>query len=274
MRINRVKKPLSCDIDCSNSIVQDGRCDKISLLLPRLQQSQSSNSGYYAQTHHCRRARTSSQSASPIKMKAPLIITRAALVVPKQHYRAGSTLPSLFVRNAPTPRRLRRTYHYTSQNIQRYCTAVRNNADRHNCVETKRTAAGTAGANDLNPFKWSDIVDLFTDPNDHDDKTNNYIPSDHPNLALFRRSTTVQDLYEEHKNYLANNWKSPYDYLVYSKFGEEFGFEKELIHPQSNGLSSSPEGFRYQCNPSLSQASDYTIQNGLTYLKLVLNDFL
>lgn len=215
-------------------------------------------------------------------MKAPLIITRAALAVPRYN-RAGSPLPSLFVRNPPTPRKRRPTnQHHTYQNVQKYCTAVRNTADRDNCVETKRAAEGTA-TNDLNPFEWSDITDLFTDPNDHKDKTNNYIPSDHPNLALFRRSTTVQDLYEEHKNYLTNNWKSPYDYLVYTKFGEEFGFEKELIdgvgqdnstwNSENNGLSSAPEGFRYQCNPSLSQASDYTIQNGLTYLKLVLNDF-
>eukprot|EP00986_Skeletonema_menzelii_P000754 scaffold213_cov150-Skeletonema_menzelii.AAC.3 len=217
-------------------------------------------------------------------MKAPLVIVRAALIVPR--HRAGSTLPSQYFRNASTAQRRRqRTTHYPAQNVQRYCTTVLNNANTDNHAGTTRTPTGT-GTNDLNPFKWSDITDLFTDPHDPKGITNNYIPSDHPNLALFRRSTTTQDLYEEHKKYLTNNWNSPYDYLVHSKFGEEFGFEKELVrvvddsgqdssiwNNESNGLPQSPEGFRYQCNPSLSQASDYTIQNGLTYLKLVLNDF-
>lgn len=167
---------------------------------------------------------------------------------------------------------------------QRYCTTLFNNVDANNCEETSRIATAT---NELDPFTWSDITDLFTDPHDSRDKINNYIPSNHPNLALFRRSTAAQDLYEEHKLYLSSNWKSPYDYLVYSKFGEEFGFEKELVqvddpgldrdvarrNTEGNGLSQSPEGFRYQCNPSLSQASDYTTRNGMTYLKLVLNDF-
>lgn len=153
--------------------------------------------------------------------------------------------------------------------------------------ESSFTAAVVADVNDLKPFSWSDIIALFLDPNDSD-KTHNYIPSDHPNLSLFRRSAAAQGLYDDHKRYLCNNWKSPYDYLVYTKFGKEFGFDKELIkvNPSNNErikcnseflseklLVTSPEGFRYQSNPSLSQASEYTVQNGITYLKLVLNDF-
>lgn len=161
-------------------------------------------------------------------------------------------------------------------NFQRYCNF--NHFSTENFEGTSPTAA-TAPNEQLNPFTWSDLIHLFTDPkNDYsNEKTNNYIPSDHPNLALFRRSIAAQALYEDHKTFVNNNWKSPYDYLVFSKFGKEFGFEKELIQvdfSQGNDpLVTLSEGFRYQCVPSLSEACDYTIQNGFTYLNLVLNDF-
>ena len=212
--------------------------------------------------------------------KSSSFARRAAFVAPIHHRVSENASTQKRQRcTAASLNHLRPPYHSS----QRYCTTVFNNVNANNCEEASRIAY--TATNELNSFTWSDITDLFTDPNDSEDKTNNYIPSDHPNLALFRRSTTAQDLYEEHKHYLSNNWKSPYDYLVCSKFGEEFGFKKELIkdddpgldkvtcNTEGNGLSPSPEGFKYHCIPSLSQASDYTIQNGMTYLKLVLNDF-
>ncbi|KAK1738267.1 N-acetylglucosamine-induced protein 1 family protein [Skeletonema marinoi] len=238
----------------------------------------------------------------PLIMKALIMISaiakssslgrRGAAFVAPIHRAASTLLPSQLVAgNASTKRKRFCTTALNHLrlpiNFERYCTTVLfNHFSTDNCEVASPTAA--TATNELNPFTWSDITDLFTDPNDSNHKSHNYIPSDHPNLALFRRSTSEQVLYEEHKNYLTNNWISPYDYLVYSKFGEEFGFEKELIQAvddpsqekvtwdsDSDGpsLVAAPKGFRYQCNPSLSQASDYTIQNGMTYLKLVLNDF-
>ncbi|KAL7542238.1 hypothetical protein ACHAXR_011610 [Thalassiosira sp. AJA248-18] len=142
-------------------------------------------------------------------------------------------------------------------------------------------------ANKLDRFSWPRLIDLFrTTPSNAQNNhgNNNYIPSDHPNLPLFRRTAAAQ-AYEEHKKYLNNYWMSAYDFLVVSKFGEEFGFEKVIVN---NGDGSElkdgcnhdfskkrypPNGHIFKASPSLSQASKYTIENGLTYLKLVLNDF-
>lgn len=221
---------------------------------------------------------------SAIAEKSSPFARRAAFVAPIHH--AFSTLP-LQSSVQRTKRCKTAVNHWRSpNNFQRYCTPNHFSTENHEGTSLTASTAATSTKNELQPFTWSDIIHLFTDPNDSHDKTNNYIPSDHPNLAQFRRSIAAQDLYEDHKTYLRNNWKSPYDYLVYSKFGKEFGFEKELIqvddpsqekikwdNGSNEALVTSPEGFRYRCNPSLSQASDYTIQNGLTYLKLVLNDF-
>ena len=172
----------------------------------------------------------------------------------------------------------------TKNHVRSPITSLKFSTEK-NCCGGKSLSATT---DELKPFTWSDIIDLFIDLNDDNSNHNNYIPSNHPNLALFRRSECVQESYETHKHYLSNNWKSPYDYLVYSKFGEEFGFEKELTPTpvvdldeekqswnsiNNAALITSPEGYRYQCKPSLTQACDYNIQNGVTYLKLVLNDF-
>jgi hypothetical protein len=160
---------------------------------------------------------------------------------------------------------------------------------------SSEVVADVTSNDELKPFSWSDIIALFRDSDDSTSTTtfHNYISSDHPKLALFRRSPAAATLYEDHKQYIDDNWKSGYDYLVYSKFGKEFGFEKELIHVTKDDptvatqegiecnsnyvrnklLEISPEGYRYQCNPSLSQASDFNIKNGITFLKLVPNDF-
>ena len=145
----------------------------------------------------------------------------------------------------------------------------------------------TTTTEQLKPFTWTELLELFRDH----DKDNQYISSDHQNLELFRRSEAAQALYETHKEYLDNNWRSAYDYLVYSKFGEDFWINKEVINKdgcdnsnvnlqqqieninQSSKRPIPPKGHMYKANPSLTEASQYTIKNGITYLKLVLNDF-
>jgi len=143
----------------------------------------------------------------------------------------------------------------------------------------------------IEPFTWPQLINLFRCSN------NNYIPSDHPKLALFRRSASVQESYEDHKKYLDAFWRSAYDYLVVSKFGAGFGFEKVISSyadessENRSGISNLIEddcdddlnsdqncippnsGRIYQARPSLTQASKYTIENEVTYLSLVPNDF-
>jgi len=226
--------------------------------------------------------------SSEIAAKSPSFARRTAFVAPIHRWTkidAFSTLP-LQSSAQWTPQRYSVNDWPSPNNFQRrHCTPNHFSTENYEGQSPTASATATSTKNDFNPFSWSEIIHLFTDPYDFHDKTNNYIPSDHPNLAQFRRSLAAQHLYEEHKTYLNNNWKSPYDYLVYSKFGNEFGFKKELVkvdnpsqeiklnHCNNKVLVTSPEGYRFQCNPSLSQASDYTIQNCLTYLKLVLNDF-
>jgi len=82
----------------------------------------------------------------------------------------------------------------------------------------------------------------------------------------------AQASYDRHKTYLDNHWRSPYDYIVVSKFGERFGFEKVLLD-QKIGDDSKESDSLYKAHPSLTHASKYTIENGMTYLRLVLNDF-
>ena len=134
---------------------------------------------------------------------------------------------------------------------------------------------------ELKPFNWPQLRDLFRSPtitdsgiilgsNSNNQQEEHYIPSDHPNLALFRRSLAAQEEYELHKIDLTNNWVSAYDYLVMDKFGTKFGFEKVR---EEDSTPESPNGYVYKVSPSLAEASQYTISNQLTYLRLVLNDF-
>ena len=129
--------------------------------------------------------------------------------------------------------------------------------------------------NEIKPFTWPRLLELFSDPVTAKIQNSMYIPSDHPNLALFRRSVVAQNSYQQHKEYLNSCWRSAYDYLVVSKFGESFGFEKVLV---STGASCSseffsqiskggdipPKGHMYQSSPSLAQASRYTRDNQIT----------
>lgn len=153
------------------------------------------------------------------------------------------------------------------------------------------SSSSSFATDELKPFTWPQLIDLFRDRRENRKKEDDiYISSDHPNLALFRRSLAAQALYEQHKKYLDNNWKSAYDYLVYSKFGEEFGIEKVTVSKddgieenevkpteddcnQTNNKDCLTKGYMYRASPSLAQASKYTIENRLTYLRLVLNDF-
>ena len=154
---------------------------------------------------------------------------------------------------------------------------------------TTATHTGASNTNDY-PFTWPQLKKLFQDPDTPKNQDDYHIPSDHPNLPLYRRSIAAQALYEQHKNYLDDNWRSPYDFLVVSKLGERFGFEKVLVNTidsentntnrigdnckqNNNNKCSTPDGYVYQARPSLTQASKYTIENGITYLRLVLNDF-
>ena len=157
------------------------------------------------------------------------------------------------------------------------------------------SAYTTAKTDELKPFTWPQLIDLFRAPDDETDKDENYIPSDHPKLELFRRSLADQASYEQHKNYLDTYWRSAYDYLVVSKFGEGFGFEKVMVseggiterdendynpikeycNPNNSNNTDiiPPIGYVWKASPSLTQASKYAIENKLTYLKLVLNDY-
>ena len=204
----------------------------------------------------------------------------AAFVVPTLRRWAANDVSSLLDPKALSRRR------------QRYSSTT---ARKEKLLQTKyihrfyssnfssEVVADVTSNDELKPFSWSDIIALFRDSDDSTTTFHNYISSDHPKLALFRRSPAAATLYEIHKQYIDDNWKSGYDYLVYSKFGKEFGFEKELIHVtkddptvaiqegikcnsnyvRNNLLELSPEGYRYQCNPSLSQASDFNIRNGM-----------
>ena len=51
--------------------------------------------------------------------------------------------------------------------------------------------------------------------------------------------------------------------MVIDKFGTKFGFEKVLCD----------ETARFRASPSLAEASKHTIDNQMTYLRLVLNDY-
>eukprot|EP00584_Thalassiosira_punctigera_P021000 CAMPEP_0172573530 /NCGR_PEP_ID=MMETSP1067-20121228/136238_1 /TAXON_ID=265564 ORGANISM="Thalassiosira punctigera, Strain Tpunct2005C2" /NCGR_SAMPLE_ID=MMETSP1067 /ASSEMBLY_ACC=CAM_ASM_000444 /LENGTH=349 /DNA_ID=CAMNT_0013366137 /DNA_START=233 /DNA_END=1282 /DNA_ORIENTATION=+ len=147
------------------------------------------------------------------------------------------------------------------------------------------TSSFASSEKELQPFTWPRLIDLFRPSNTQRNSDNNYIPSDHPNLELFRRSVAVQASYEQHKKYLDRFWKSAYDYLVVNKFGEGFGFEKVIVRRDGSEISNisnlieddgdriPPNGPLCQSLPSLTQASKYTIENRLTYLSLVLNDF-
>jgi len=112
------------------------------------------------------------------------------------------------------------------------------------------------------PFTWPQLIDLFRSSN-NSQEDDHYVSSDNTNLALFRRSAAAQYEYEKHKKYIECDWNSAYDYLVMDKFGTKFGFEKVLCE----------ETAKYRACPSLTQASKYTIDNQMTYLRLVLNDY-
>ncbi|KAL9186400.1 hypothetical protein ACHAXT_005638 [Thalassiosira profunda] len=134
-------------------------------------------------------------------------------------------------------------------------------------------------------FTWDTMVQLFRSPESSGD--NNFIPSDHPNLALFRRSLAGNASYLKHKEYLDACWRNAYDYLVVSKFGEKFGFRAVVCNKDGGGVINPvdedgyqinkngipPEGYLYRASPSLAEASKQTIGEGITYLKLVQNDF-
>ena len=146
-------------------------------------------------------------------------------------------------------------------------------------------------AQQLNPFTWPQLINLFrssSDDSPNNKQKNNddhYIPSDHPKLELFRRSAAAQELYDEHKVYINNYWKSAYDYLIVDKFGKKFGIETDIVkvdyerseiengNQATNKNSIPPNGYVYTAKPSLAEASRYTIDNQMTYLRLVLNDF-
>lgn len=155
------------------------------------------------------------------------------------------------------------------------------------CLRLSRESQLCSTAKDLDaqPFTWPRLVELFRDSDTPNVENVNYIPSDHPNLALFRRSVSDQKSYELHKEYLNSCWESAYDYLVVSKFGKRFGFDKVVVcgdtsdgsdHVEMNvgkGDVIPPDGRRFRASPSLTQASRYAIDHQITYLSLVPNDF-
>lgn len=142
---------------------------------------------------------------------------------------------------------------------------------------TDSTADTENKSSESQPFTWKRLVQLFRSP----EHNNHFVPSNHPNLALFRRSSAVQSIYLAHQTQLKFLWKSAYDYLCVHKFGREFGFESVLVKARVDAIDevdvnnipeSSPE-FQFQAEPSLMQASDYAIKNKRKYLSLVPNDY-
>ena len=149
------------------------------------------------------------------------------------------------------------------------------------------------------PFSWPRLIELFrkstaVNTTNGTLENTNYISSDHPNLALFRRSVPAQKLYEEHKQYLDKYWKTPYDYMVIRKFGQDFGFTKVVADRhgslndnrrcENNGYIMTDQTTDdesttttmhsiFQASTSLTQASKYAIEHQTTYLSLVLNEF-
>lgn len=155
---------------------------------------------------------------------------------------------------------------------------------------TTRTTSSSENDHVHQPFTWPRLVELFRKTAKDTQDNENYISSDHPNLALFRRSATAQKSYEEHKQYLEKYWRTPYDYMVIRKFGEDFGFSKVVVVRRDDSLNDGGrscehngdiiiidqpdnECTMHQASTSLSQASKYAIQNQITYLSLVLNEF-
>ena len=117
-------------------------------------------------------------------------------------------------------------------------------------------------------FTWPQLVQLFRLP----DENNHSVPSNHPKLELFRRSSAVQSKYLAHQTKLRHQWKSPYDYLCVNKFGKKFGFERISVKVQADSDNNLPEP-KYEAKPSLKAASEHAIKNNLRYLSLVHNDF-
>lgn len=132
-------------------------------------------------------------------------------------------------------------------------------------TDTQSTVKSTIDNNftEEEPFTWPQLIDLFRSSNNSQEDHHYIISSDNKNLALFRRSSDAQYEYEKHKKYIQCDWESAYDYLVMDKFGTKFGFEKVL----------NEETAKYQASPSLKQASKFAIDNQMTYLRLVLNDY-
>lgn len=112
------------------------------------------------------------------------------------------------------------------------------------------------------PFTWTLLEEYFRDP----DENNHFICSEHPKLELFRRSSAVQSTYLKHREKLKREWKSPHDYLLVNKFGEEYGFERASVN-----LGSGES--QYESKPSLADACRHAHKNNLRYLSLVPNDF-
>lgn len=142
---------------------------------------------------------------------------------------------------------------------------------------SRACARPSSSAGDSGPFTWTRLQELFQDPGAAKDQGDTRIASDHPNLALFRRSRAVQAAYQQHTDYLKKNWRSPYDYLLVSKFGERFGFKKILwnvtdasetvcVQPMRE-CSAPPDGHVYASLPAMEG-----IGNEIC-LRLVPNDF-
>ena len=130
-------------------------------------------------------------------------------------------------------------------------------------TDTQSTVRSTADyKNTEEPFTWPQLIDLFRSSHNSQEDYH-YISSDNTNLALFRRSASAQYEYEKHKKYIECDWESAYDYLVMDKFGTKFGFEKVWCEDSS----------KYKARPSLKEASKFAIDNQMTYLRLVLNDY-
>ena len=180
----------------------------------------------------------------------------------------------------------RKSLHSNNRRIRPHKSYLQLSSTRSTTTTTSQTDTSDDHVHDshveLKPFNWAQLRDLFRSPtitdsgiilgnNSNNQQEEHYIPSDHPNLALFRRSLAAQEEYEIHNiDLINNNFKSAYDYLVMDKFGKTFGFEKVR---EEDSSESPNNGYVYKVSPSLAEASQYTISNQLTYLRLVLNDF-
>lgn len=175
------------------------------------------------------------------------------------------------VRHIPT-RPMSTTFHHLQVTNAYRQSNRRSHVYRETLQINRLFSSGTPEITEPEPFTWPQLVQYFR----HRNKNNHFVPSNHPKLELFRRSSTVQATYLKHQRNLNLHWKSAYDYLCVNKFGKPFGFKctKYISDQMDCDDSFAKENVAlYKSDPSLKEASDHAINKKMKYLSLVPNDF-